>query len=359
MKTLEDNFFTIQEACELLAVSRPTLNAYRKKYEIREVKHRGRVLLNKLDVLQKTYLSDEEVSSVLTFIVSTEFTVEDCEVAPDVFDIRTIKTIDSFGAICLLCCLKDRVKHNRRIYLLTGNNSASVYLQQIRFFTELRRVDSHKVQVDDSVLSELDVHPTDVILPFHLIGYKGKEKAILEELYTPLKHQGFSEELCSILGWVLGELADNATLHSAGPCYFMLSSDMKKLKCLTLTIGDVGVGIPANIRSKDKYKSLSDLQAFVTAFKSNVTSWDDVHNRGRGLNDILGVAMGNHSRVRAESNGLSLRFDFETDQAQVDIIHPGTQTTGSRYSVVLIDSEFSGITKKQVDVVIDNVLRDL
>ncbi len=49
-------YFTIDEVCGLLGISRPTLNAYREKHGIDSVKVKGRVLLKKVDVLKLLYL---------------------------------------------------------------------------------------------------------------------------------------------------------------------------------------------------------------------------------------------------------------------------------------------------------------
>ena len=353
-------YMTIGEACALLNVSRQTLSSYRQKYALKEYKIRGRILLSTVEILKRLYMPTQGLATpTLDFTVAREFSIEDSEVTTNVFDIRLIRRIDAFGTICLLCCLKDRIQKKQSIYLLTGSDSTSLYLRSARFFEELKRVDSEFVNVDDAILETLSNESANIILPLHLIGYKGKEKAILDELYRRLGSQGFSEDLQASLGWTLGELADNASTHSGAPCYFMLSSQVGEHKSLTLTIGDVGVGIPPKIKSKKTYGNLTDPLAFVSAFKANVTSWDDLHKRGKGLNDLLAIAKGNDACVRAESNEQCIVFDFEQGANSLAFRRASTRATGTRYCVVLIDSNFDMPTKSEIDGILDEFMEDI
>jgi hypothetical protein len=342
-----------------LDVSRPTLNKYRQKFSLNEVTVKGEVRIDKLDLLQKVYFPASGVEARLSFVDSIEFRVEECEVAPNIFDMRLIRDVDSYGAICLLCCLKSRMRERQTIYLLTDKNPASMYLRDIRFFREAARLDSANIQFAGELLGELDDQPGDVILPLHVIGYKGREKAVLSEIYDKLRQQGFSEDLCASLGWTLGELADNATTHAHGVCYFMLSSHLNAQKLLTLTIGDTGIGIQSSLRNNPKYAGLDDRRALVWSFKSDVSSWDDQHHRGRGLNDLIGIAKGNRASVRSESGGLGLTFDFRDDRSDVGFMIPGTGAPGTRYSVTLIDSNFEFVSRSDVDAMLDNFLESL
>jgi len=359
MKASSTNYFTVPEACELLDVSRQTLTAYRKRYDLKQTKVKGQVRIDKLDVLQKVYLPDFNIDPKLNFVSAREFRVEECEVVPNIFDVRLIQEIDPFGAVCLLCCLKQRVSQKQYVYVLTGKNSASNYLRDIHFYQEFKRIDSQYIHIDDEILKEMDGEPSGIILPLHLISYKGKEKAVLEDLYKKLRAQGFSEDLCASLGWTLGELADNATTHSGGLCYFMLSSTASDHKYLALSIGDIGMGIPASLQKNATYKDLSDLKAFVLAFKSDVSSWEDFHRRGKGLNDLLSIARGNRACIRAETNGLSIRFDFRGEQPNLEVAEAGTIASGTRYCMVLIDSTFDEVSKNEIDSMLDAFLETI
>jgi hypothetical protein len=357
--SMDNKFLTINEVCKLLNISRPTLNAYREKFNISHTVIKGRTLFKKLEILEKLYYKNEIVKPEQVFTTNSNFNVKIIEIAQNVFDLRLIKTVDPFGALCLLCCLMGRVRRQEHIYLLIEKTSASFYLQSINFFQELMRTHSEYVHYKASIFEDVYIDQSETIVPLHLIGYRGGEKRILDDIYANLKKQGFSDNLCSSLGWVLGEIADNTLIHGGGvPCYFMISSTIgpSPSKFLTLTTGDVGKGIPVTVKSNPKYHELNDYQALITAFKSNVSSWDDIHKRGKGLNDILGVTKGNESWVIAESNGRGVFFDFTKAPCEINVRNAGTDESGTRYCLIFIDSEFNYISKKEINQLLDNHL---
>ncbi len=359
---MDIEYLTINDVCKLLNISRPTLNVYREKFDITHSEIRGRVFFKKLEILEKLYLRNEMIKPEMSFTVNNDFNVQTIEIAQNVFDIRQIKTIDPFGAFCLLCCLLGRVRRQENVYLLIEKNSASFYLQSINFFHELTRAHSEYVHYNASILEDVYLDNSEIILPLYLIGYRGGEKRILDDIYANLRKQGFSDNLCSSLGWILGELADNTATHAGGvPCYFMLSSTIgpTPFKFLTLTTGDVGKGIPTTVKSNKKYSELTDYQALITAFKSDVSSWDDFHKRGKGLNDLLGVTKGNGSWVRTESNGKGAHFDFTKSPCSVNERAAGTDEKGTRYCLILIDSEFNYVSKKEINELLDKHLEQL
>lgn len=353
---MNDEYFTIREVCELLDISRPTLNSYRKRYDIESIRDGGRILFRKLDILDRFCFPLKPERPRLDFTVLSDFAVEDIEVASGVFDIRRIGAMDAFGAICLLCCLRSRTAKGIHVYLLLGRDSASFYLHGTNFFGELTRVNSNCVHYDSESLRDVTLSNPEIIQPLHLIGYRGGEKSLLDGIYASLRDQGFSGDLCASLGWALGELADNATTHADGPCYFVLSSVVGPYKFLTLTIGDIGVGIPVAIKSNERYKELGDFEAFISAFKSDVSSWDERHRRGKGLNDFLGIAKGNGAWVRAESNSMGVLFDFRDGAGNITVKEAGTREAGTRYSMVLMDSQFEHVTKKEMNAFLDAFL---
>ena len=353
---MNDEYFTINEACKLLNISRPTLNSYREKYSIKSIKVKGRVLFKKVDILKQLSPSLRPEKQKTELTVLSDFKVEDIEVAPGVFDIRRIGVLDPFGAICLLCYLRNRIDQKDHVYILIGRDSASFSLHGMNFFGELTRVGSEYVHYDEDILSDINLTNPEIITPLHLIGYRGGEKSLLNEIYVQLKTQGFSEDLCASLGWTLGELADNATTHAGGPCYFVLSSVVGPCKFLTLTIGDTGSGIPVTLKSNELYSELTDFEAFISAFKSDVSSWAEHHKRGKGLNDLLAIAKGNGAWVRAETNGMSIFFDFRTASGNITEREAGASNSGTRYSMVLIDSQFEHVTKKEMNAFLDAFL---
>jgi hypothetical protein len=352
-------YISIADACTLLDVSRPTFDSYRKKHGIKDYRKKGRVFFRTVDILERLYLPQELTAPKLSFTVVDDFNVEAAEVAPGVFDIRRIGTIDPYGAICLLCCLMGQIRRGGDVFLLVGRNTASFNLQSMNFFHELKRSHAEHVHYDAALLEDVSPDQAGIIIPLHFIGYKGGEKRILDEIYAGLRRQGFSEDLCAALGWTLGELADNTATHAGGvPCYFMLSSMIGRgpSKFLTLTIGDVGEGIPSTLKTNARYHDMSDYVALINAFKSDVSSWSDEHKRGKGLNDLLGVAKGNGAWVRAESNRQGVLFDFQGKTDRIDHDTAGTLEQGTRFCMVLIDDAFEYVSKATIDSILDDYL---
>jgi len=101
---------------------------------------------------------------------------------------------------------------------------------------------------------------------------------------------------------------------------------------------------------------LTDFEAFISAFKSDVSSWDEHHKRGKGLNDLLAIAKGNGAGVRAETNGMGLFFDFREGSGSVTARAAGAKNSGTRYSMVLIDTQFEFVTKKEINAFLDAFL---
>ena len=50
------DFITIQGACKLLGVSRPTFNKYRKKYELKSTEIYGRLRFSKLELIEGLFI---------------------------------------------------------------------------------------------------------------------------------------------------------------------------------------------------------------------------------------------------------------------------------------------------------------
>ena len=284
--------------------------------------------------------------------------IQDLEIISNVFDLRGITVIDGFGALSLLCLIKARLKvGGESVYVLVQDTYACRYLRDIGFFQEVKRGAPH-LFVNDDVLNAKSALPPDTILELQTIGYRGAEKRILEHLYGALQRQGFTENLCSYLGWTVGELADNAHTHAGGPCYLAITSlhgESQETKFLSIAIGDTGDGIPNSLKKNPLYSPLDDRQAFLMAFKSNVTSWSHDADRGRGLNDLLAIGKGNNAWVRVETNDMSLFFDFRRELPRIEYM-PVTKINGTRVSLVLIDSKFESVSKKIIDDLIDHEL---
>ncbi|MCM0604917.1 MAG: helix-turn-helix domain-containing protein [Xanthomonadaceae bacterium] len=355
------DLITISEACRLLGVSRPTLDSYRKKYNLQTSKFGGKIRLSKTEVIKKILLSQNETPERYTLSIFGGSYIRQIEPIPGVYDLRKIKGIDAFGVMALLCSIKAYLNHNElnEVHLLLDGSPFCSYLESIGFFAEVERSHRDRVSCDYSLLKKIPQTRVAVILPLHLIGYRGAEKKILNELYDPLLKQGFSESCCGYIGWIVGELCDNAHTHSEGPCYLIVEALQKsstETRYLSIAIGDTGIGIPVSLKKNTRYENEEDRRLLPMAFKSEVSRMEVEPKRGKGLNDIIGISKGNRSCLRVESNNLAVMFDFRKNASELEFVAPIVQTPGTRFCLLLIDAEFKEVPRIEVNNVINEFL---
>ena len=175
-----------------------------------------------------------------------------------------------------------------------------------------------------------------------------------------LIRHGFSEEIGARIGWIFGELADNALTHGKGPCYLMchrfIAAKKGKFNFLAIGVADMEVGIHNSLRTNPKYSQLDAKTALLTAFKSNVSSWGDEFKRGKGLTDVIAISLGNYSYFRVESGDMGVSFPWDS---AAKWRQPMSSVSGTRYSIVLTDAEFKDVSRKKADAFIEKLLRTL
>lgn len=358
------DLISLEQARQLIGVSRPTLNLYRKKHGLKESRVRGRTYLSKTEVIKKILLP-EQVQRELDLTLLAGATAQEIQPLPGVFDLRRLKSIDACGVITLLCAIKWHLRQDSSndVHLLVDGSTTCAYLASIGFFQEAERASQSRVFFDRSAIVRQGLARSAVILPLHLIGYRGAEKRILDELYDPLFQQGFSEEYCGHIGWIIGELCDNAHTHSNGPCYLVIEalssqSGSTDTRFLSISVGDIGVGIPASLRMNPKYETFSDGVLFLMAFLSKVSRMDVIPERGKGLSDVASIAIGNGSWLRVDSGGLGLFLRFtDPGRSVIERVEPTLPIPGTRFSLVLIDKKFTRVSRAEADRVIQTFIR--
>ena len=352
---------SIKEACQLLDISRPTFDRYRLKYSLSESKHGGTIRFSKTEIIKKIILPSNEKLDFFTLSMFGECNIHQIEPLSGVYDLRKIKGIDAFGVMALLCSIKAHLKVNdvNEVHLLLDNSPLCSYLESIGFFTEVERSHRGRINCDYSVVQKRPQSRVAVILPLHLIGYRGAEKKILDELYDPLLKQGFSESCCGYIGWIVGELCDNAHTHSEGPCYLIveaLPTASSHTRYLSIAIGDTGIGIATSLKKNPKYSLIEDNCLMPMAFMSEVSRMEVEPKRGKGLNDIVGISKGNKSCLRVETDNLAMMFDFRSDSNALSFVQPIGDASGTRFSLLLIDSEFNEVPRGEVNAIVNNFL---
>jgi len=263
--------------------------------------------------------------------------------------------MDPYGVLSLLASVIDRGRDGSKVKLIVDDSIACKYLHSINFFDEASRF-CKNAEWDRSALARVNYIDSETLLPIIAIRHKGSERTIAERLNNLLKQQGFSAEVGQYISWILGELADNALTHSSQlamdrMCYVLANRfSYGESNCVIIGIADLGVGIQNSLRMNSKYKNFSDQRALLEAFKSNVSSWEDEYKRGKGLTDVVKIAMGNGSYFVVASGDTAFLMDFREDKGpRIEKRQPLTEVTGTRYGLVLIDNNFREIRRSQVD----------
>ncbi len=357
---MNDDWISLKNACTLLSVSRPTLNKIRREAKLKEHRLAHRVLLSKIDIIKRVILAKDHPQAKRNYLVTFPDEFHYIQPLVGVYDLRKIDVIDAYGVMTLLCDIKCHLKEDERnrVYLLVDNSLACSYLDSIGFFSEVARANQSRVFANLDDIRGLPQSQDTVILPLHQIGYRGAEKKILDQLYDSLLTQGFSEDYCGYIGWIVGELCDNAHTHSeGGPCYLVIENLAGKstdTRYLLIAVGDTGMGVPESLRSNPNYSALSKERLLPMAFLSEVSRMDIEPKRGKGLNDIIGITKGNGGWLRVESNGYGLFFDFGGETDEISVAKPPLPTRGTRFCLVLIDSSFQRLTRSETDKIIES-----
>ena len=315
--------FIIKGAAELLGISLPTFRRMRKTPKIMnlEIPMGNRIKFREKDILDyMTANKDETVP--WTFpkghlsIVSAEGSFL-FEVEPNVFDLKMVRIIDAFGTLSLLTNLIGRSRANKSVKLLVDSSLACNKLQYVGFFNYLKQF-APQVEWDENALDNSNFIAPDSLIPITLIQRKGEERTVINELNSLFIKQGFSSNIGPYVGQLIGELADNSLTHgtssSSGMLCFIQAERYtvgKNTKCVILGIADLGVGIQGTLKTNPKYKDMSDSLAILYAFLNKVSSWDDDAKRGKGLTDIIKIAMGNKSMLRVSSGDIDFKIDFQ------------------------------------------------
>lgn len=353
MKSLD--LISLQKCCGLLKMSRPTFNKRRNELNLTEVSRGRSIFFKKSEILNKLYTQSFFAEPTVNLVqIQQQFDLANILVDKYTVDLRRINVIDPYGVISLLCYVLSIVKLGQNFFFITpADGNITSYLCRVGFFKELKRKYPALVHWDEKVIDKIHVSSAEaenIFLPLIEITFRGQERTILDGLLTDLLKKGFSEEQAGYIGWIMGELSDNSLTHAKGPCYIMFSRYLSAgSSFLEIVVGDSGIGIYNSLLSNEKYKNLNSKQAFLKAFQSQVSSWPDSAKRGKGLCDLLTIALGNKGYVRSDTNDLGLFFNFTANQRSVEFNEPLTKVDGTRFSIILFESEFVGASREEID----------
>lgn len=363
----------IDEAAKLLGVSRATFNKIRKDQNFSEVLVGKRVRFNEADLLaalgkhqppssSKTSKVSTSKNAVLN--IFSESTLKEIVPTKDTYDLTKLKQIDPYGALSLLCTLVTKSRMKIKSKLIIDDGVVCQNLKASHFFYQVESHCGSCVEWDRTILEGKAFEDTNMLMSIKAIKAKGAERTIAESLISLLRKQGFGDSLGRGIAHILGELADNAMTHSANHlsdrvCFVSAQRFLFKDKdCIIVGIADPGLGIPKTLKSNPKYSAMSDQAALLRSFRPYVTSWEAM--RGKGLADVLGIALGNSSYLRVDSGSIGLLMDFhEKNKPLIKVSTPLTDVTGTRFGLILIDNHFERSTRDEVDSMLEEREREL
>ncbi len=361
LKKMESDLISIEEACENLGVSRPTFHNMRKSLDLTEYPFGKRVRFSWAEIQEKLQKKRSAISRIDAVSV-LEIDLDEMLWVDNKIDLDRIANIDAFYTSGILCSVITRVRKNFEVELKSKLLLNASYFNQQNLFTYLNKFGEGSILIDSRIITAEKRPAPEIILPITQIGFKGAEEKVTKSIFPILKQHGFSEDIGSYITWALGELADNSHTHgeTKGLCFISVERLIGQHNFLQINILDLGVGIQTTLRKNEKYASLSDTQALLTAFKPNVSSWPEEHQRGKGLTDIFQIAMRCKSFLRVESNEEAFLFDFQSVLTPMRKIKPSSHISGTRFSITLIDNIFGEKVKREdVARFIDKCMEDL
>lgn len=345
----------IKESCEILHVSRPTFDRYRVEYKLQARHSKGRVWFSREEVLgifRRITLLNEPVSLKL----SSTGTFESLKIDSATLDLRRLESLDPFGAVSLLCGTISLAAGSGKVRLIVDDSAGIKHLSEVGFFNELQHACGESISIEGRIPERGPAADSAALLSFERVTYRGGDRDKADTLLRQLAAHGFSENLRSYVGWIFGELADNSLTHAKGTCYLLVQRFEGRHDALAIGIGDVGVGIHNSLKTNPKHAALSDEQALIKAFKAKISSWDDEYNRGKGLSDVLKIAIGNQGVLRVDSGPYGVSMDFRNRAPEIIPTRPMAGTPGTRFCIVLYDKNFTEVTRSQADAIVETVL---
>lgn len=266
--------------------------------------------------------------------------------------------IDPYGSLALLVHLIERSRNGLRTELIVNDGDVCKELRYVGFFNHLEAY-APLVTWNRMAFGNSNYISAQSLLPITVIKRKGEERRVVEQLLQIFVQHGFSEQIGGYIGWMLGELGDNCLTHSnpviSDRVCFMQAQRYSlgdSTNCVIVAIADLGEGIHTTLKTNPKHSGLSDREAFLSAFRHKYSCWSDEHKRGKGLTDMLAIAIGNHSFFRASNGDIDFIFNFYNKEIPVltEMNPTLVEGKGAKFGFVLIDKEFTPVHRDEADV---------
>jgi anti-sigma regulatory factor (Ser/Thr protein kinase)/ABC-type transporter Mla MlaB component len=387
-RRMERRLLTLQEAAELLHISKTTFNKIRKDAGFSEVivgkrarfyedellaalpraerQKEGRVAntasanaalaVPLASPLSRSFSatgqseSQTKVSTAasLELTLFTNDSLENLEVSPNVLDLSRIARIDVFGALSLLCLIIQKSKGAEQINLLVKDGAVAQKLKAFHFFYHLESFCGAKVRWDRSEFGVESFSDSSRILPIRAIRSMGGEKQILDDLTSSLKNHGVSAALIRDLALIIEELAENTMTHSAERLIDRAAFVTVQRVLLdgrqgvALAFADAGCGIHQSIQKciqksarieNQEHGPLGDVAALQKALSKR-----DSQSTQSGLPGVLEIILKWNAVAEIESGPVAIALQRDQRQkAKFGSRSPLTKVGGTRFGMILFD----------------------
>lgn len=364
---MEKKLLTIQQAADLLNVSKTTFGKIRREAGLSEIMVGKRPrfveaeLLAALPRVNPTPapaptkvvkpVSTEPVADLQLSLTSTHV-LKDLEVAPNRFDLTRIRRIDPYGALSLLADIIVRARDGQKVELGLDSGPVCQILKSLHFFYHLESLGDGKVSWERSLPNAGSFRDGNRILPIRAIRAKGGERALNKELVESLKSHGFGPTLATATAQIVGELAMNSMTHSD-----LNLSDRVCLVCAQRAelMGENRVLLAAADLNTDLRDSFDDIKAdqrspgfraLFEAFRAHDDFWNSPTTGS--LVDVASIVAGNGGQMRVDSGDVGIVFDFQ-GQVRMAGRAPVSETRGTRFGFVLRDRDFVRPSRLETD----------
>ncbi|MBI5139183.1 hypothetical protein HZA26_01050 [Candidatus Nomurabacteria bacterium] len=100
------DWITSEESCTLLKLSRPTFDKRRKEFHLKEYPRQGRLWFSRKQLADRILLqTPKSISSQVNLTEASCSRVSQIKRKGNVYDLRSLHSIDPFGIICFLCTI--------------------------------------------------------------------------------------------------------------------------------------------------------------------------------------------------------------------------------------------------------------
>lgn len=353
---MEKKLLTIQEAADLLNVSKTTFGKIRREAGLSEIMvgKRPRFVEDELlAALPRLQSNPSPASSVdaktpamsaeIQLSLSSTQVLGQIETRKNFFDLTRIRRIDPHGTLSLLCDVIARARAGQNVELTVDNGPVCQSLKSFHFFYHLESLGEGKIEWNRKLLSNDTFRDSNRLIPVRAIRARGGEKGLSEEFVESLKNNGFSSSLVQAAAQIIAELAGNAMMHSESNlsdriCFVCAQrAVLQGENRIILAVGDLGKGLHRVVKEQPGCAELSDVGAVLEAMRAHDDYWDSKSTIS--LIDVVSIIAGNGGQMRVDSGKVGLVVDFQ-GRTRMGIRPPAADVKGTRFGFVLRDRDF-------------------